>query len=465
MTPSSITGAEHLNGKSAGAPAPASPRAPTTSIDRKTHTTAVVSVPAGGTVPVSFMLKRSARIVDVFAAEGIEVDSVKLGRRIVERGGAPSIAHALAEEPFDGNAGLYCAIRLSNATSEAVNVKASVVVENEHGPEVDGQAPFRVGDGGQPAPSARVRVAAPREVAPREVRPRPQPALDPPASASSGPGRAARGGGVRRPPPGTDTKQRRRGAERQEVVTVPVVAVAPDGYRVITLYRSYADTLASFFAYRAPIRREHRPFLTERLRAAAASERDDAEVNPGEVAIVLRRGDVERLSDAIRLHREYQLLSEDGVDEIRDAILRATDRAVPPSEVPVAAVTESAAAVSNERARVRAERSESEAEVLLSAVSDQLPTSVPVYGPSNERARVRAERSESEAEVLLSAVSDQLASEAAAPDETHVSRPDETRVSHQEASASHQQMTEALNGVLPKNRPDPVDGRTERGPA
>ena len=277
--------------------------------------------------PIPYRLKREARITDIDVGDDAELVRVALGpRRInleVDEEGGPAkknLAEILAAEPYDGNAGAFVVLNVRNTGSEPRYVEATIRVVAERGPEVDAPSPFRMKPDGTVMGAGR-KLRTPGRPSPFSPMPR---VVSPPEIGARRPG-----GGVRRPPPG-GAKARAR--ERMKaspvpsevVITVPaLMQPAVGGEKVVVFFRSHVEALLRLFTFRSPIRRPQRAALVRELREARERETGDVGVEIGKVGVSLEASDLDRLFDALLLHREQQMDDEGG--RIVEALKRALE--------------------------------------------------------------------------------------------------------------------------------------------
>ena len=268
----------------------------------------------GETGPIPYRLKREARVTDIDVGDDAELVRVALGPRRIsledESGGEKKVlSDVLAAEPYDGNAGAFVVLNVRNTGSEPRYVEATIRVVAERGPEVDAPSPFRMRPDGTPMGAGR-KLRTPGRPTPFSPMPR---VVSPPEIGARRPG-----GGVRRPPPGgakARARERMKAtpAPSEVVITVPaLIQPAAGGEKVVVFFRSHVEALLRLFAFRSPIRKPQRSALVRELRAARERESSDVGIQLGEVGVSLARSDLDRLFDALLLHREQQLEDEGG---------------------------------------------------------------------------------------------------------------------------------------------------------
>ena len=268
----------------------------------------------GETGPIPYRLKREARVTDIDVGDDADLVRVALGPRRIsleedESGGEKkAIADVLAAEPYDGSAGAFVVLNVRNTGSEPRYVEATIRVVAERGPEVDAPSPFRMRPDGTPMGAGR-KLRTPGRPTPFSPMPR---VVSPPEIGARRPG-----GGVRRPPPGAKARARERmkvtPAPSEVVITVPaLIQPAAGGEKVVVFFRSHVEALVRLFAFRSPIRKPQRSALVRELRAAKDRDAADVGIQLGEVGVSLARSDLDRLFDALLLHREQQLEDEGG---------------------------------------------------------------------------------------------------------------------------------------------------------
>lgn len=294
--------------------------------DYPVRSTAVIG--SGKTASVPYRLRRAATIVDVIGDPDVEIVGAAFGRRRIDLRPQPgqeqkSMHAVLDAEPCEASGGTFCALTIRNTSDKAREIALILRVTNEHGPEVESGSPFRmIGD-----PSVLGAAGAKRPTIPKPKQPQAPANTARAARTDQG---AQRSTGVRRPPPGTSDKERAkerakraRSSAVDPVITVAPVVQPPPTSKVLTLFRSYASALASFFAFKAPLRRQLRPAILNALtKAHARPVGASVRLVSGEIAIVLSEADMKRFYDTIRLHREYQVSPSDA-QVLRDAIQKA----------------------------------------------------------------------------------------------------------------------------------------------
>ena len=273
----------------------------------------------GESGPIPYRLRREARVVDVDAGDEAELVRIALGTRRIhlepEGEERKVLAEVLSAEPYDGSAGAFVVLNVRNTGNVARYVEATIRVASERGPEVSTPSPVRMNADGKIMGSGRP-LRRPGRPVPFSPEPR---IMMPPEVTSRRPG-----GGLRRPPPGGERSRaaRERVAKTPPIVTVPpVVAPSQDGEIVVVFYRVHVEALVRLLAFRAPIRRPQRAALVRELAAAADRGAETVTADLGKVGVSLERRDLDRLHDALRLHREQQL--EDEGDRLALAFNRA----------------------------------------------------------------------------------------------------------------------------------------------
>lgn len=284
----------------------------------------------GETGPIPYRLRRAARVVDVDVGGDAELVKAALGpRRILleedgeSEGERKVLSDVLAAEPYDGSAGAFVVLTVRNTGSEPRHVEARIRVSAERGPEVEGPSPFRMNADGSVKGAGRPLRNGTR---PSPFSPSPRVVM-PPEITSRRPG-----GGLRRPPPGGERARalRERVAKPPKVVTVPaVVQPKEDGEHVVVFFRVHVEALVRLFAIRSPIRRPQRAALVRELQVALEREGSDATAEIGKVGVSLQRRDLDRLLEALRLHRE-QLMEDEG-GRLALAFKRALEPGTPPA--------------------------------------------------------------------------------------------------------------------------------------